>query len=101
MLAIAIPAFFLADYWGRRTIVFWGGMLLAGCMAIIGSLYAGNAVLSGHGAGRWIVILLIFILALANVSTWGIVSKTYASEIQPSHTRAMANDLARALNFAS
>jgi ABC-type thiamin/hydroxymethylpyrimidine transport system permease subunit len=68
-------------------------------MAIIGSLYASKSVFSGHGAGRWVVITLIFVFALAYVSTWGIVGKIYASEIQPAHTRATANALAQGLNF--
>jgi MFS family permease len=101
MFAISVPAFLLADRWGRRTIVFWGGILLAGCMAIIGSLYASDSVLTGRGAGRWVVITLIFVFALTYVSTWGIVGKIYASEIQPAHTRATANALAQALNFVS
>ncbi|KAK3297417.1 general substrate transporter [Chaetomium fimeti] len=99
MFAISVPAFLLADRWGRRTIVFWGGVLLAGSMAIIGSLYASESVISGHGAGRWFVITLIFVFALTYVSTWGIVGKIYASEIQPAHTRATANALAQGLNF--
>ncbi|KAK0636436.1 general substrate transporter [Bombardia bombarda] len=99
MFAISVPALLLADHWGRRTLVIWGGISLAGCMTIIGSLYASNSVLSDRGAGRWIVIVLIFVFALTYCATWGIVGKIYASEIQPGHNRATANALAQALNF--
>lgn len=101
MFAISIPAFLLADSWGRRTIVTAGGLILATCMAIIGSLYASDSVAPNSGAARWVVIVLIFIFALTYVSTWGIVGKIYASEIQPTRTRATANALAQALNFVS
>lgn len=70
-------------------------------MATIGALYASDNVLSNAGAGRWVVIVLIFVFALTYVSTWGMVGKIYASEIQPSQTRATANALAQSLNFVS
>ena len=101
MFLISIPAFLTVDKFGRRTIVIWGGLLLMFCMLVIGSLYASNNVIRGKGAGRWVVIVLIFVFALAYVSTWGIVGKIYASEIQPAHNRATANALAQALNFVS
>lgn len=101
MFVISIPAFLTVDKFGRRTIVISGGLLLMFCMLVIGSLYASNNVIRGEGAGRWVVIVLIFVFALAYVSTWGIVGKIYASEIQPAHNRATANALAQALNFVS
>lgn len=63
MFAVSAPAFLLADQWGRRTIVLWGGVLLAGCMANIVGSYSSDSVLSGHGAGRWVVITLILVFA--------------------------------------
>jgi MFS family permease len=101
MLAVSIPATLYADRWGRRTSVIVGGIGLAGCMYIIGSLYITESVQIGGGAGRWFVIVLIFLFALLYVSTWGIVGKIYASEIQPGETRAAANSLAQGLNFVS
>jgi hypothetical protein len=44
--------------------------------------------------GRWVVIVLIFVFALAYVSTWGIVGKIHAGEIRPAHNAATANALA-------
>ena len=101
MLAISIPATIYADRWGRRTSVIVGGVGLAGCMYIIGCLYATGSVLAAGGAGRWFVIVLIFVFALLYVSTWGIVGKIYASEIQSPETRAAANSIAQGLNFVS
>ncbi|KAI1766319.1 general substrate transporter [Hypoxylon sp. FL1150] len=99
MFAISIPAFLLADYWSRRAIVTIGGILLTGCMTIVGALYASDSVSNDSGAASWVIIVLIFVFALAYVSTWGIVGKIYASEIQPAHNRATANAMAQALNF--
>lgn len=101
MFAISIPAFLTVDKFSRRTIVISSGLILMACMLVIGSLYASNSVVSGEGAGRWVVVEPIFVFALAYVSTWGIVGKIYASEIQPAHNRATANALAHALNFVS
>ncbi|KAK7994159.1 ankyrin protein [Apiospora arundinis] len=67
MLAISVPAFLLADKWGRRTSAITGGVGLSGMMLLIGSLYAAGAI--------------------------------YASEIQPTHTRAAANCVAQGLGF--
>ena len=101
MLAISIPAFLYADRWGRRASVITGGILLSATMFIIGSLYATNSVHAHSGAGRWVVIVLIFAFALSYVATWGVVGKIYASEIQPARTRAAANSAAQGLNFVS
>ncbi|KAI9740217.1 MAG: hypothetical protein M1834_004795 [Cirrosporium novae-zelandiae] len=99
MLAISIPAFLYADRWGRRTLAITGGIVLSSCMLTIGSLYASKSVHAHEGAGKWIVIVLIFAFALAYCATWAVFGKIYASEIQPAHTRAAANSLAQGLNF--
>ena len=70
-------------------------------MLIIGSLYATDSVHAHAGGGRWVVIVLIFVFALVYVSTWGIVGKIYASEVQPAQTRAAANSVAQGLGFVS
>ncbi|KAK5009471.1 hypothetical protein LTR28_000912 [Elasticomyces elasticus] len=98
MLAISIPATLFSDRVPRRTVALVGGTLLAGCMLTIGSLYAADSVHT-YGAGRWAVIVLIFAFALTYVSTWGMVGKIYASEIQPSVTRSSASALAQGLGF--
>ncbi|KAI0596829.1 general substrate transporter [Biscogniauxia sp. FL1348] len=98
MLAISVPAFLLADKWGRRTSAITGGVMLSGCMLLMGSLYAAGWV-HAYGAARWVVIVTVFVFGLTYCATWGIVGKIYASEIQPGHTRAAANCAATGLSF--
>lgn len=59
-----IPAFLLSDRWGRRASTIYGGLIISGCMLLMGSLYAGGAVHGTYGAGRWVVIVTIYIFAL-------------------------------------
>lgn len=98
MFLVSIPAIALADAWGRRTSVIVGGILLSGSMFLVGALYAAGIVHT-YGAARWVVVVAIFVFALAYCTTWGIVGKIYASEIQPAETRAAANCVAQGLNF--
>lgn len=100
MCAISIPAAMFADKWGRRTSFIAGGVLLSGSMFLVGIMYAANAV-HRKGAGRWVVIISIFVFALTYAATWAMVGKIYASEIQPGHTRAASNSLAQGLGFVS
>lgn len=69
-------------------------------MLLIGSLYAAGAVLE-TGAARWVVVVSVFLFGIVFCATWGIVSKIYASEIQPSHTRAAGNSVGMAFSFVS
>ncbi|KAI0008997.1 general substrate transporter [Xylariaceae sp. FL0662B] len=98
MLAVSIPAFLLADKWGRRTSAITGGVGLSVCMLLIGCVYAAGAVRQ-DGVARWVVIVAVFVFGLTYCVTWGIVGKIYASEIQPAHTRAAASCVAQALAF--
>ena len=100
MLMITVPAVILADKWNRRTSVISGGILLAGCMGLIGSLYA-VGVVHAYGTARWVVIVTIYVFAITYCATWGIVGKIVASEIQPAKTRASSNAVAQGLNFVS
>lgn len=98
MLVITIPAFLLADKWGRRTSVLSGGITLSFLMFLMGSLYAAGVV-HPFGAARWVVIVSVFAFGLTYCATWAITGKLYASEIQPAHTRAAASSVAQGLNF--
>ncbi|KAH6896631.1 general substrate transporter [Thelonectria olida] len=98
MLLISIPAFVLADKWGRRTSAISGGLSLSGIMVLMGTLYAAGAV-HQTGAARWIIIISVFLFGMIYCATWGIVCKIYASEIQPGNTRAAANSVGMALSF--
>lgn len=100
MLIASIPAFILADKWGRRTSVLYGGACLSAIMVVIGSLYAAGAP-AMHETARVGVIALVFMFGIVFVATWGIVPKIYASEIQPSHSRAAGNSLGMAASFVS
>jgi hypothetical protein len=75
------------------------GLLLSACMLLIGSLYASNSVHGSAGLARWIVIVTIYIFAVAFCSTWAISIRIYSSEIQPSETRAAATSLAQSANW--
>ncbi|KAL8632056.1 hypothetical protein Q9189_002199 [Teloschistes chrysophthalmus] len=94
-----IPASFLSDHWGRRTSSLWGAATLAFCMILIGSLYASGSVHGSQGAGRWVVIVTIYLFTISYSVTWSVGFKLYASEIQPPQTRAAASSLAQSANW--
>ncbi|KAI9738713.1 MAG: hypothetical protein M1834_008218 [Cirrosporium novae-zelandiae] len=99
MFLFTIPAFLLADRWGRRTSTIFGGFVLCTCMIIIGSLYASDSVYATTGPGRWVVIVAIYIFAIVYSVTWALSIRVYASEIQPPETRAAATSLAQSTNW--
>jgi hypothetical protein len=98
MLCISIPALLLADKISRRSSIIVGGCILTFCMFTIGSLYASDSV-TPHSPSSYLIITLVFIFGLAYSSTWGIVGKIYASEIQPQATRSAASAVAQGLGF--
>ena len=55
----------LVDKWGRRTSTILGGLLLFSCMILIGSLYATDSVHATYGAGRWAVVVTIYVFAVS------------------------------------
>ncbi|KAI1377996.1 general substrate transporter [Hypoxylon crocopeplum] len=99
IFAVTIPATLLADKWGRRLNTILGGLGMAGTMFLMGSLYAGDAVHASTGAGRWIVILCIYVFAVLYCVTWAVGVKVYAAEIQPQRTRASATSIAHGSNW--
>ncbi|CAG7952560.1 unnamed protein product [Penicillium salamii] len=96
-----IPALIWADQWGRRQSTIYGGIALSITMFLIGALYASGSVHGSFGAGRWVVIVTIYIFAVIYSSTWGVGIKIYAAEIQPQRTRASATSLAHGSNWAA
>ncbi|KLU91297.1 hypothetical protein MAPG_09818 [Magnaporthiopsis poae ATCC 64411] len=68
-------------------------------MATMASMFASGT--GSGGPGGWTVVVLVFVYTLTYASTWGIVSKIYASEIQPGQTRATATALAQGAQFLS
>ncbi|CAF9913443.1 MAG: hypothetical protein ALECFALPRED_008816 [Alectoria fallacina] len=101
IFSVTIPALFLADKWGRRHSTIFGGIGISITMFLIGGLYAGNAVHGTFGAGRWVVIVSIYIFAVIYCISWAIGIKIYAAEIQPQRTRASATSLAHGSNWVA
>ncbi|KAJ5094843.1 hypothetical protein N7456_010704 [Penicillium angulare] len=99
IVASSVPATLFADKWGRRTSTLMGGVGLTALMILMGGLYAGDAVLPDRGAGRWVVIVSIYLYCIVQATTWGISIKVWAPEIQPQHTRAQAISLAYGSNW--
>lgn len=100
IFAVTIPGLLFADTWGRRSSIILGGIGLSATMFLIGSLYAADAV-SASGAGRWLVIVSIYLFAVIFSLTWAIGIKIYAAEIQPQRTRASATSLAHGGNWVT
>ena len=101
ILVATVPATLFSDRWGRRSSTIWGGLLMTGCMFLIGSLYASGSVHTTHGAARWVVIVTIYVFAVAYNVSWGIAIRIYTSEIQPIKTRPIACSLAQSANWVS
>lgn len=80
MFAVSIPGFMLADKWGRRTSAITGGVMLSGCMLLIGSLYAAGAV-HPYGFARWVVIVSVFAVSTEKNK---LISFLFRSVIEPS-----------------
>ncbi|KAE8368804.1 general substrate transporter [Aspergillus caelatus] len=101
IFGVTIPALIWADKWGRRHSTIYGGIGLSVTMFLMGALYAGNAVHSSTGAGRWVVIVSIYIFAVIYSLSWAVGIKIYAAEIQPQRTRASATSLAHGSNWTA
>ena len=76
-----------------------GGLVTAICMLTIGSLYATDA--SSTDAGRWSIIVLIYVFIVGFSCSWAIVTRIICSEIQPMRTRAAATSLGQCANWVS
>ncbi|OTA53908.1 general substrate transporter [Hypoxylon sp. EC38] len=101
IFAVTIPATICADRWGRRANTILGGLGMTATMFLMGSLYAGDAVHAGAGAGRWVVIVCIYAFAVIYCVSWAVGIKCYAAEIQPQRTRASATSIAHGSNWLS
>jgi hypothetical protein len=81
----------------RRTQMIGGGSVIAGCMLVMGGLYASNAAQTR--AGQRTLIALIYVFIAAFISSWAVVIRVIASEIQPKRTRASATSLAQCFSW--
>jgi sugar porter (SP) family MFS transporter len=101
IFAVTIPATIYADQWGRRISTILGGLGMTATMFLMGGLYAGGAVYAGEGAGRWVVIVCIYLFAVIYCISWAVSMKLYTAEIQPQRTRASATSIAHGSNWIS
>lgn len=99
IFAVTIPAVSPDDGWGRRLNTIFGSLGMASTMFVMGSLYAGGAVHASSGAGRWAVVVAIYVFAVLYSISWGIGIRIYAAEIQPQRTRASATSIAHGSNW--
>ncbi|ESK90482.1 mfs sugar [Moniliophthora roreri MCA 2997] len=97
MVVLTSAAQAFQDKWTRRTPMIGGGTLVGGTMFLIGILYASHA--NNAAAGRWAIIVLIYLFVASYVTTWAIVGRIICSEIQPSRTRASATSLGQCANW--
>lgn len=101
ILGATIPATLFADRWGRRTSGILGGVLITSMMVVMGSLYAAGRVHADRGAGRWLVIVCIYLFAISFSFTWAIGFRTWVVESMPRKTRSSASSLAQCSNWVS
>ncbi|KAK1724136.1 sugar transport protein [Colletotrichum acutatum] len=99
IMAVTIPATIFADSWGRRTCTIVGGVGIAVLMFLMGSMYASNQVRSDEGAGRWVVIISIYLFAIFFNGTWAICIKAFLVESLPRETRSSGAALGQAANW--
>ncbi|KAK0377180.1 hypothetical protein CLIM01_05434 [Colletotrichum limetticola] len=99
ILVATIPATFLADRWGRRTSSLLGGVLITALMLLMGSLFVAGEVHAETGAGKWVVIVSIYLFAIVYSVTWAIGFRTFMVESLPSRTRSSASSLAQSSNW--
>nr|GAT54090.1 MFS sugar [Mycena chlorophos] len=86
------------DKWPRRKQMIGGGIIIGGCMLLMGTLYATNAAHTTGGKRTLIALIYIFIAAF--VTSWAVVIRVISSEIQPKRTRAPASSLAQCVGWA-
>ena len=98
---VTIPALLFSDKWGRRPSTIYGGLGLSLTMFLIGGLYAGNVVHGDSGAGRWVVIVSIYIFITIFGMSWSIGIRIYVAESQPQRTRASATNIAHGSNWVT
>lgn len=101
IFSVTIPALIWADQWGRRQSTIYGGLGMTFLMFLMGGLYAGNAVHETYGAGRWVVIVSIYLFAVVFCISWAVGIKIFVAESQPQRTRASATGLAHGSNWVT
>lgn len=101
IMAATLPAMLMADRWGRKASTLVGGSLIFAVMLLMGSLYAAGEVHADSGAGRWVVIVSIYLFAVVFSMTWAIGIRSYMIESLPRKTRSSAASLGQGSNWVS
>ncbi|GKT51778.1 high-affinity glucose transporter [Colletotrichum spaethianum] len=99
IMAVTVPATIFADSWGRRTATLIGGAGIIFIMFLIGSMYAANQVHPDTGAGRWVVIVSIYIFTVIFNMTWAICIKAFLVESLPREVRSSGAALGQSANW--
>ncbi|KAH6660257.1 hexose transporter [Truncatella angustata] len=99
IMAVTIPAALFADSWGRKTSTVLGGTLIFVLMLLMGSMYAAGEVHADSGAGRWVVIVSIYLFAVVFNMTWAIGIRSFLIESLPRKTRSSAASLGQGSNW--
>ncbi|KAK6221006.1 hypothetical protein LQW54_001578 [Pestalotiopsis sp. IQ-011] len=99
IMAATLPAMLMADRWGRKASTLVGGSLIFAVMLLMGSLYAAGEVHADSGAGRWVVIVSIYLFAVVFSMTWAIGIRSYMIESLPRKTRSSAASLGQGSNW--
>ncbi|KAJ7130959.1 general substrate transporter [Mycena filopes] len=97
MVVLTAGSLFFQDKWGRRIQMIGGGSVISGCMLVMGALYASDAAQTQ--AGQRTLIAMIYLFIAAFISSWAIVIRVIASEMQPKRTRAAATSLAQCFGW--
>lgn len=82
---------------GRRPSMIRGGAVISVTMLVIGALYASGE--SQGGAGRWVIIVFIYLYVVAFACTWAIIIRIIVTELQPTRTRAAVSSLGQCVNW--
>ncbi|PWN34141.1 general substrate transporter [Meira miltonrushii] len=96
LVVSTIPAQIYVDRWGRKPMMVGGGISMAACFLIIGSLFAkfasieNNTVRLAQGPARWVVVVLIYLFLAIFSMTWAVVCRIYAAEVMPTRLRSKA-----------
>ncbi|BGO99822.1 hypothetical protein NBRC10513v2_004049 [Rhodotorula toruloides] len=98
LVACVFAGTFYIEKVGRRKIWMVGGTGTSVCLFTLGFLYATGA--AHTPVGKYAAIIFIELFAVCFTSSWSLITKLYAAEIQPMRTRAAATSTGQAVNQA-
>lgn len=92
-----IPAFWMMDRFGRRTLLVWGAMYMAVCELIVASI--GTAYGDSNPSAQKALVAFVCIYVAGFASTWGPAAWVVCGEYFPLGIRAKALSLCTASNW--